>query len=154
MLLPGSSPLASKKPLRILSGSPHRREYTELLHHAQSIEEMPSLGYLAAREPVNSERSEGHLLARWRDAHELSAMSASEGQARRHLVAFCHLIFNRLLQIGESLEEGTAELFKLFPVLHSLVGLVIDKIGSQNLLSSIEIAPEGQIVRASRREIV
>ena len=62
-----------------------RGDNTELLHHAHPIEVLPLLHNLTAIDAVDGDSRYGHLLARRRDAHQLSFVCGGSRPAHCYL---------------------------------------------------------------------
>src|SRR5918997_6711136 len=87
--------------LRVL----RHRDYSQLLHHVQSVGDAPMLPNLAIRHPLHRDALDAQMLARWRDAKEFALMCAFQRVASRHFVALSDHILNNDPEIRHTAPE-------------------------------------------------
>src|ERR687890_2538782 len=113
------------------------RDGTDLLHQAQGIPVLPLLDDLAVFDAMDSEPSNGHLIARGSDAHQFALVGTLCPPTANNLVSLSYIVLQRYAQIGEGRTYHGDKLLQTLDAPNIFGGFVHNDVVSVHLLEGI-----------------
>src|SRR5215210_798090 len=110
------------------------RDGTDLLHQAQGIPVLPLLHDLALFDAMDSEPSNGHLIARGSDAHQFALVRSLCPPTANNLLPLSYIVLERYAQVGDGGTYRGDELSQTLDTPNIFVGFVHNDVVSVHFL--------------------